>query len=336
MDKLWEQRNRINIFAREQLDLVKKMQGCIWHLILQPACLGAKCMSLTDKWHSAIFQLRMLSDGWAMTNKLTKFMVNNCSDLGTEKSLAKPEFDCNSLCPWWCEAGVVDDVAGDVSTSPTSDAIVSMRSSLTTMGLEHICHNAEEHATRSLPSFKMWFVMASNLGKFLGSRFYKKQMEETIFSRHEAEWVRGEAAGFSDVPYEKRCGTLMAFNDSAHPLRKDLQRFWDETIWRGLNSRDNDEEEEWIDSSKVSEAILSNSFWSYMVMISALATGIEEIRRFWKSCPCHIETIGENGHLVSFRRRVLAFQKLSGSRNRCPAKGILVPWMALGKGREIV
>ena len=71
-------------------------------------------------------------------------------------------------------------------------------------------------------------------------------------------------------------------------------------------------------------------------MISALATGIEEIRRFSKSCPWHIETIDENGHLMSFRRRVLAFQKLSGSRNRCPAKGLLAPWMALGKGREIV
>ena len=128
----------------------------------------------------------------------------------------------------------------------------------------------------------------------------------------------------------------MAFNDSAHPLRKDLQRFLDETIWRGLSSRDNDEEEEWIDSSKVSEAILSNWFWSYMVMISALATGIHKIRRFSKSCPCHIENIDENGHLMSFKRRVLGFRKLSGSRNRCPANGLLAPWMALGKGREIV
>ena len=196
MDKFWEQRNRISISGREQVDLMKKMQGCIWHIILQPACLGAKCMSLADKWHAAIFQLCMISDGWAMTNKLTKFMVNNCSDLGTEKSLAKPEFDCNKLYPWWSEAGVVDDVAGDVFTSPKSDAIISMRSSLTTMGLEHTCHNAEEHVTRSLPSFKMCFVMASNLGKFLGSRFCKKRMEETIFSRHEAEWVRGEVAGF--------------------------------------------------------------------------------------------------------------------------------------------
>ena len=86
----------------------------------------------------------------------------------------------------------------------------------------------------------------------------------------------------------------------------------------------------------MSEAIPSNRFWSYMVMISALATGIEEIRRFSKSCPCHIESIDENGHLMSFRRRVLAFQKLGGLRNLCPAKGLLAPWMALGKGRDIV
>ena len=338
MDKLMPMMDRVNISGAEEKDCMAKMAACMWHIILTASCLGAKAMSLADKWHSAVFQLRMLSFSWEMVQALTRAMINVCSDLGTESSLTKPEFDCNKLYPWWSEDRIIDDVADTRSSfAPATCSSITLSRALPTMGLEHICHNAEEHVVRNLPSFKKCFLMASNIGKFIAARFCKGRMQATIFNREGAEWIARRVSQFSEVPYEKRFGTLVSCCEKAHPLRKELQRFWDDRIW-GDGGRDinDDEDADWVDTSQVSAGILSPWFWSYMVVIMALATVFEELRRFSRSCPCHKAAFDRDGNIMTYRKRVKQREALTGLRKPCPAKGLLAPWLACGKAREIM
>ena len=187
-------------------DRKAELAGCmakaVWHLILPPVCLGAKAMSLADKFAAVLHALRLLSCSWQMCSFLLGRVVAVCSDIGTESKLGSvPEYDANRLFPHWDETALVDDTAdADMRMVSISSGLCSLQRALIVMGCEHICHNIEATVTKSLPSFKRWFALASNLTRFLDGTFYTTRMSHTIFNVCGAEFVNKRCVAFNQVP----------------------------------------------------------------------------------------------------------------------------------------
>ena len=123
-----------------EAELVRAMAKAVWHLILPPVCLGAKAMSLADKFAAVLHALRLLSSSWQMCSFLLGRVVAVCSDLGTESKLGSlPEYDANRLYSHWDETALVDDAAdADLRMVSVSSGLCSLQRALVVAGCEHI------------------------------------------------------------------------------------------------------------------------------------------------------------------------------------------------------
>ena len=311
-------RERDEHFERSSAQSMFKM---VWHFVLPTVCLGARAMSLADKFVAALHALRILSDCWSMCKILVQSCVGLCCDLGTESKLGSvPIVDANKLYPHWCETGICDDVAELPSMPFLVDGLMSLNEALVFPGLEHICHNIEQAVLQSLPSFKRWFGLASELARLLEGKFYTQRMSETVFNVRGAEWINKQCASFNAVPYEKRFGTLVDFCDHVMPLQSGLRHFWDASVFMHGDhavKAPADDDDKRADVAKVTEAIQSDWFWSYCAVVVTLSSCLEELRNFSRSCPCHGHGMDLEADISTYRRRRGRWQKATGLDKPC-------------------
>ena len=326
--------------ADRKAELAQLMHSSVWHLILPPVCLGARAMSLADKYAAALHTMRLLSDGWEMCGKLLKCFLGLCPDLGTESKLATvPEFDANQLYSHWDEGVMLDDVACDRPMAVPDSGIMSLRNCLVAAGCEHLCHNIEAAVTKGLPNFKEWFSLASNLGRFLNGKFYTTRMSRTIFNVAGAEGLNKRCQAFNEVPYENRFGTIIAFLDAIFLIKNGLRRYWDPNIFDSSaehHAHEDLDETGRADIDKVTQAVRSLWFWSYGALVAALGSACEHIRNFSRGCPCHSQNnMVLMDTIASYRIRRSEWKKATGLDKPCSAKGMLAPEICSGAAMDI-
>ena len=250
------------------------MSKAVWRVILTPSCLGAKAAGVGMKFASSIHVLRLLSDGWPMAKVLTRSCMCMCSDLGVESLLPRVEFDAYKLFRHWIP---VQDDCGFCPTIEDLDGILGFRSSLGAPGMEHVCHNMEQHCTSKMTHFAEWFKCASHLGKFLHGRFYVDRFAAMCLPNSEqSEWFRQKLYSFKAVPYEKRFGTLVDFIIELRSLKMGLQLWYDPAKFDSQRGGGGDGEEEWVDMPKITGSIKSHAWWARGSSILALQVGVEE------------------------------------------------------------
>ena len=172
--------------------LASLMSKASWHYIFTPVCLGAKNQGVPQtKKTATLHALRLICDSWQMVNVLTKAAINMCSDLGAESSLPSvPDFNANRLFAHWDETKLVDDnglqgFQDEALMGAPTTGVVSYKHALGTPGSEHVCHGIEQQVTSKLKGFKVWFLAAGRVGKFLNGKFYCERLAATCFHRPE-------------------------------------------------------------------------------------------------------------------------------------------------------
>ena len=153
------------------------MHRIVWHVILTPACLGARATKLPNKFKAAIHTLRLMADSWDMLKHILKSLVCMTSDLGVESDLPRVEFDCAKLFPHWAHDVQDESPFGDVHLRGDS-AFIGFTFGLAAPGTEHICHNMQQQVVQQMKHFKPWHALATHLGRFLRGRFYVDRLIE--------------------------------------------------------------------------------------------------------------------------------------------------------------
>ena len=177
-------------------------------------------------------------------------------------------------------------------------------------------------------------------------------LEETNFNVPEAAWVLNKLK--SDdfcVPYSKRFGSIVQFVNIWVQIRFDVQKFYNPSRWTNSPDEPKDAgDEEWVDIGKVTGAIMGEDFGAMAVTIFASNQPVEEIRMFSRGCPCHrnsfmanISSIEEhNAHgveedsVLSYCKRMKAMARVSGVSHPCVAKGLVLPFFAVGDHEVIM
>ena len=149
--------------SKRLCELAAVMKKCIKHHILVPVGLGAKHMSLANKWSGLLHSFRLIAWCWQAVGAILSKVAALCTDLGVESQLQEvPLFDPNVVLPGWDETKVMEQEpmgADDVLTLPGSQ-LVGFPNALRVVGEEHNLHTIQEHVTSKMPSFKKWYTDA--------------------------------------------------------------------------------------------------------------------------------------------------------------------------------
>ena len=311
------------------------MHQAVWHIILTPACLGARATKLANKFKAAIHTLRLLADCWDMLRHLLACLVCMCSDLGVESDLPRVEFDCAKLFPHWSHKVQDESAFGDMHLRGDS-AVLGFTHGLAAPGAEHICHNMQQQVITGMTHFPSWFALATHLGRFLRGRYYVDRLVNTCVPKtSEANWFRDRLYGFNEQPHEKRFGSLISYMLALRPLKPSLQRWYDDAKFNSAEKEGNDDEEQWCDVNFVTTAIKSHAFWGRGMSLVALNMGVEEVRNFTRGCHCHRKMFEPEGELHSYFRARMRYFTESQRKQPCPGKGLCAPEFALGEALVI-
>ena len=272
--------------------------------------------------------------------------------------------------------GLDDDTDSEVSTQPSMpdladadeshmpeqmvhvdhfvppESFLSFESSVRVPGVEHLTQNALEASCKKLPNWDDWLKTATQIGRFFKGTYYMNMLEDTNFNVPEAQWVLKKLK--SDdfcVPYTKRFGSVVQFLSIWVLVRFDVAKFYCPAKWTNTDDEPREgEDEEWVDVSKVTAAVMGEEFGAMAVIIFASNQPVEEIRLFSRGCPCHRHSFMaslselnesdahgvEEDTISTYHKRMIAVRKLAGVSHPCAGKGLVLPFFAAGDHEEIM
>lgn len=263
----------------------------------------------------------------------------------------------------WCD----DDTDSEVDTEPgmpdlseevaidhfvPPETRLSFESSIRVPGIEHLTQNVLEASCKRLPGFDEWLKVASQVGKFFHGKYYINMLEETNFKPPEAAWVLKKLKSNEFcVPYPKRFGSVVQFLMVWVEIRFEVQKFYNPQKWTtSAEQPKDDSDDDWVDISKVTDAIMGEDFNAKAVMIFASNQPVEEVRLFSRGCPCHRNSFmaqlssadedtafgAEEDSISTYRRRMTRIRKQAGISHPCAAKGLVLPFFAAGDHEDIM
>jgi hypothetical protein len=157
--------------------MTEQLRRFMWHLVFPPACLGARNQGLAAKYAACLHKVRLLMGEWLFTQTFMRYVINLCTDVGTESDFALvPTIDGNQMFPQWDERRLVDDT-DDSFMCPgwDSSALVSFAQALHSPGVEHCCHNVEKKLSHGLSFWKVFYKGAKEVAKLLHGKYYKQR-----------------------------------------------------------------------------------------------------------------------------------------------------------------
>ena len=274
------------------------------------------------------------------------------SDRGVEAGYPHaPAFAFHNLFPYFVQPSKMqpDGMNFDDDASSPADlemqceaqpARLCLQQSLPIPGCLHIVHNATRHMLSAMPHFEDKVRPGfSALVDFLHKKFTRQRFVATCLEPlPEARVFIQLFNSFPHTVVKWRFGTLAAVCKDLAEVEVPLRRFWNSARLQFQQAARQNQEEahagaadgafgdnrlEGPNTFKAGEAVLSNTFWSWVHMICSLASCIGHMEAWFESCPCHSAPQG--------RDRMRLFGKIS-----CPLKNFRAPELACQEFRPFL
>ena len=257
-----------------------------------------------------------------------------CTDMGVESGITYvPPVDVTKVFPWWKEKPLICEEDGLQTLCITSG--IHLKNAIPTPGVEHTCHNALKQIVEKLTHYKEWYRKAVAVGRCFSSTYYTDRLKRVCLSSPEALPLVALLDAFDVKPDEGRFANLLEFLDQLLPLRRGMERFYNDALFRGSDvekATDGD----FVDLNLVTQFVLDPEQWQYGNMLLSLGAGWLEVQYFSRGCSCHRAKDVDADNCHSYYKRKAAMQKETGLAFDCPAKGLHADEFACGKGKEIL
>jgi hypothetical protein len=320
--------------------MTEQLRRFMWHLVFPPACLGARNHGLAAKYAACLHKVRLLMGEWLFTQTFMRYVINLCTDVGTESDFALvPTIDGNQMFPQWDERRLVDD-NDDSFMCPgwDSSALVSFAQALHSPGVEHCCHNVEKKLAHGLSFWNVFYKGAKEVAKLLHGKYYKQRFCDECLKSESAEGMLQQVKRFSWTLYEARFGSVALWSSYVLPLRKGFAAFYRETAFpKEQKSGAPDaapaqgEDDKILDVSLLSSTLASSKWWAQCAVNLALQIGVERLRILSRACPCHADVPKEFDSLVQAYRHYEKTYRRGLRSTTCPAAGLMAHYFAVGE-----
>ena len=312
------------------------MRTKLFHHVLIPVALGARNCSLASKFVATIHavHLECAPMGWRECEMVVDMVRNMCTDMGTESGMTYvPPIDMTKAFPWWKERPLITDDE-DCANMPVAPQL-HLKNAFPTPGIEHTCFNALKQIVGKLKHYKEWLRKASAVGKCFTSTYYTDRLKRLCLSSPEASITAAQLDSFSVKPDEGRFSNLMEFLDELLPMKRGMQRFYNDALFRGADV-DKETDGDFVDLALVTQFIVDSEQWHYGSMLLCLGAGWLEVQYFSRGCACHRAADVDADNCYSYYQRRAAMHRESGVSVDCPAKGLHADEFACGKGKDIL
>ena len=327
---------------QQEIALAKAVATCVHRHPCPPVGLGRG--DLLHELHALYHALFLEVGDPRQLSWVSSCICAITSDRGVEAGYPQaPAFAFHDMFPYFLPAQVMQVDGADFSdNAPGLDGFgietethrLCLQEALPIPGCLHIVHNATRHMLGAMPHFEQKVrVSFSALVDFLHKKFTRQRFIATCIEPFpEARVFLSQLNSFPHTVVKWRFGTLAAVCKDLVELEVPLRRFWngDRLNFQQAPQQHQDRAEPSADGafgddrlqgpsiSKATEAVMSNTFWSWVHMVCSLAHCIGHMENWFESCPCHSDVAG--------RERIRLFGSM-----QCPLKNFRAPELACQK-----
>ena len=191
-------------------------------------------------------------------------------------------------------------------------------------GPHHILHNLQDGLHVVLVFWTSFIDSLKHVCRLLSRKWSKQRFMRSCCHTPAGAVFIAEFGSFNSLVYDKRWGTAAAAAHNLVGIMFPLRQCWSraEYLAGGQVAQGNDHDEGGANLNTADEAINSNKFWGYCLMVDLVAFLILTLSSWFDSCPCHDELPGLADWGCHGRR---AYFKRLTRKMRCPLRGRRAP-----------
>jgi hypothetical protein len=206
-------------------------------------------------------------------------------------------------------------------------------SSVFIAGFLHILHNTTKDLQDVLGYWDTFINFLRQVCRLLSRKWSRDRLLETCFCDYPERNSRCEIERFKAHVYEGRWGSIWHAIGQISMVKDVLKYAWSKAAFlRGkaeMRPRgDAETDEHSIKIDIADNAIRSNLFWGYCVMLDRLGETFEKLAFWSESCPCHFALADFEG-LTRWHRGRVMMQHVGQST--CPMQTLQAPACAAGE-----
>lgn len=211
--------------------------------------------------------------------------------------------------------------------------MVDLTNSVFIAGLLHVLHNTTSDLAAPLHHWATFMGQLRQVCRLLSRRWSRTRLLETCFGAYPQSLRKSEVEGFRAHVYEGRWGTIWKAIGDLLTIMEILRFAWSKDVFLHGHAHvqhraGGDDAEHSLHIEVVDEAIRSDIFWAYCVMLDTLGESFELMARWGESCPCHSQLPVLRG-LTRWKRGSALVQDIG--QVVCPMRTLRAPCCAAGE-----